>query len=61
MTAPIVTLTQAEMDHLLRQPDVAVTLALFNRAQSYQSADEARRMEYVKRVRLFEKLSRAAR
>jgi hypothetical protein len=57
MTTPI-QLTPEEVAHLLMQPDVAVTLALFNRAQAYQSASDERRMQYLKRVRDFEKISR---
>lgn len=51
-------LTDAEVAFLLRQPDVANTLARFNKAQALQSADGAARMEYLKRVRAFETMER---
>lgn len=51
-------LTEAEQKFLLQQPDVANTLARFNKAQAMQSADAAARMEYLRRVRAFETMER---
>lgn len=51
-------LTEAEQKFLMEQPDVAATLARFNRAKAMQEASEPARMELVRRTREFEKLSR---
>jgi hypothetical protein len=51
-------LTEAEQKFLLEQPDVAATLARFNRAKAMQEASEPLRMELVKRTRTFEQMSR---
>lgn len=56
MSAP--TLTEAEIAYLLKQPDVAVTLARFNKAQMYQTADHQARIDLMKRFRMFEAIGR---
>lgn len=56
MSAP--NLTEAEIAHLLKQPDVAVTLARFNKAQMYQTADHQSRIDLMKRYRMFDAISR---
>lgn len=53
------TLTDAEIAFLLKQPDVANTLARFNKAQAMQSADPATRMTHLQRVRTFERMERS--
>lgn len=53
-----VELTEAETAFLLRQPDVAITLARFNRAQCHQTASETVRMQLFKRTKMFEKMAR---
>jgi hypothetical protein len=53
---PTITLTDAEIAFLLKQPDVANTLARFNKAQAMQSACLSARMDYLDRVRTFEKI-----
>ena len=57
MTNPI-KLTDAEVAFLLKQPDVANTLARFNKAQAMQSADADTRMTQLARVRMFERMER---
>jgi hypothetical protein len=57
MTNPI-KLTDAEVAFLLKQPDVANTLARFNKAQAMQSADADTRMTKLARVRMFERMER---
>lgn len=54
-------LTDAEVAFLLKQPDVANTLARFNKAQAMQSADADTRMNHLQRVRQFERMDRAPR
>jgi len=51
-------LTQAEVDYLLKQPDVANTLARYNRAQAYQTTADDARIALVKRSREFERIER---
>jgi hypothetical protein len=52
-------LTDAEIAFLLKQPDVANTLARFNKAQAMQSADADTRMVHLQRVRTFERMERS--
>lgn len=52
-------LTPAEIAFLLKQPDVANTLARFNKAQAMQSADTATRIRHLNRVRMFERMERS--
>ena len=56
MSAP--KLTEAEIAFLLKQPDVAVTLARFNKSQAYQTADTKSSMAYAQRCRMFERMAR---